>query len=378
MSGFVVRDLASAVAPPTGTWTELPVLVSSVMPIDPNENMAVSLALAGLAFVVTVILGRPVVTMLRQLKFGKEIRADGPQMHLVKRGTPTMGGVMISLTVVLITAVFNLAGRLSMLLPIGVLLAAATLGAADDLMTLAERDKEGRMPHWVRSVLQRSGAFGMTARFKFLWLMGFAVIAAVILFGPLGLHHIYIPFLGRYDIGPLYLPLAVFAIIGTSNGVNLTDGLDTLAAGTAAIAFCSYGIIAYVQGQVGVVTFCFTMVGALMGFLWFNAHPAEVFMGDTGSLALGAALATAAFMTGQWLLLPIVGLVFMLETTSVILQVIWFKWTRRRYGAGRRLFKMTPLHHHFELSGWSETQVTMRFWMLGMMAGLIGVALALL
>ena len=362
---------------PMESWPRLPILSASVMPSDPGENMAVSLAMAGLAFVVTVILGRPVVTLLRVLKFGKEIRVDGPQMHLVKRGTPTMGGVIICLTAVLITAVFNVAGRLSMLLPVGVLLAAGLLGATDDLMTLVARDKEGQMPTRVRAVL-RAGAFGMTARLKFFWLLGFAVVAALVLYGPLGLHHIYVPFLGRYDIGALYLPLAVFAIIGTSNGVNLTDGLDTLAAGTAAIAFCAYGIIAYVQGQVGVVTFCFTMVGALMGFLWFNAHPAEVFMGDTGSLALGAALATAAFMTGQWLLLPIVGLVFMLETTSVMLQVVWFKWTRRRYGVGRRLFKMTPLHHHFELSGWSETQVTMRFWMLGMMAGLIGVALALL
>ena len=374
----LVLHLGSVAAAAMEAWPRLPILSASVMPSDPGENMAVSLALAGLAFVVTVILGRPVVTLLRHLKFGKEIRADGPQMHLVKRGTPTMGGVIISLSAVLITLVFNTVGRLSMLLPIGVLLAAATLGAVDDLMTLAERDKEGRMPEWVRALIQRSGAFGMTARLKFLWLLGLAVIAAVILYGPLDLHHIYVPFLGRYDIGPLYLPLVVFAIIGTANGVNFTDGLDTLAGGTAAIAFCAYGIIAYVQGQVGVVTFCFTMVGTLMGFLWFNAHPAEVFMGDTGSLALGAALATAAFMTGQWLLLPVVGLVFMLETTSVMLQVAWFKWTRHRYGTGRRLFKMTPLHHHFELSGWSETQVTMRFWMLGMMAGLIGVALALL
>src|SRR6185503_5021037 len=134
-------------------------------------------------------------------------------------------------------------------------------------------------------------------------------------------------------------------IVGMANAVNLTDGLDTLAAGLAAIAFVAYGIIAYRQGQLGVVTFCFTMVGALMGFLWFNAHPAEVIMGDTGSLALGAALATAAFMTGQWLLLPVVGFVFMLETTSVMMQVSWFKLTKRRTGVGRRLFKMTPLHH---------------------------------
>jgi phospho-N-acetylmuramoyl-pentapeptide-transferase len=276
-----------------------------------------------------------------------------------------MGGVMIAISVVVITAVFNLVGRLSMLLPIGVLVASAFLGAVDD---------------WIG--LRGTSKTGMTARFKFAWLSVFAIVAGLVLHLPdplgLDLHHIYVPFLGRYDIGVIYFPLAALAIIGTANAVNLTDGLDTLAAGTAAIAFVAYGIIAYRQGQIGVVTFCFTMVGALMGFLWFNAHPAQVIMGDTGSLAIGAALATAAFMTGQWLLLPVVGFVFVAETASVMLQVAYFKYTKRRCGQGKRLFKMTPLHHHFELLGWSETQVTMRFWMFGMMAGLIGVALALL
>src|SRR5690606_30124130 len=138
-------------------------------------------------------------------------------------------------------------------------------------------------------------------------------------------------------------------------------------------AFVAYGIIAYLQGQVQVVTFCFMMVGSLLGFLWFNAHPAQVFMGDTGALAIGAALATAAFMTGQWLLLPIVGIVFVAETLSVMLQVAYFKWT-----GGKRIFRMTPIHLHFELLGWSETQITMRFWLISMMAGLLGVALALI
>jgi phospho-N-acetylmuramoyl-pentapeptide-transferase len=343
-----------------------PALVAGagVMPVDPDQNMAVSLALAGLAFVVTLIIGRPIVTYLRQRKIGKQIRVDGPQTHLIKAGTPTMGGVMVSASVVIITLVFNTAGRLSMLLPIGVLLATGFLGAIDDRMNLVGGSRRG-----------------MTARFKFAWLTLFGVIAALILHLPppfgLALHHIYVPLFGRYDIGMLYLPLAAVAIIATANAVNLTDGLDTLAGGTAAIAFCAYGIIAFGQGQVGVVTFCFTMVGALMGFLWFNAHPAQVIMGDTGALAIGAALATAAFMTGQWLLLPIVGFVFLAEAASVILQVSYFKLTKHYSGEGKRLFKMTPLHHHFELLGWSETQVAMRFWMLGMMAGLIGVALAL-
>jgi len=341
-----------------------PVAASGVMPTDPEQNMAVSLALAGLAFVVTLIIGRPIVTYLRQQRVGKQIRVDGPETHLIKTGTPTMGGVMVSISVVVITLVFNTLGRLSMLLPIGVLLAAGFLGAVDDRMNLVGGNK-----------------LGMTARFKFAWLTVFGVVAACVLHLPapfgLALHHIYVPFFGRFDIGMAYLPIAALAIIATANAVNFTDGLDTLAGGTAAIAFCAYGIIAFRQGQIGVVTFCFTMVGALLGFLWFNAHPAQVIMGDTGSLSIGAALATAAFMTGQWLLLPVVGFVFLAESASVILQVGYFKFTKRRSGEGKRLFKMAPLHHHFELFGWSETQVTVRFWMIGMMAGLLGVALAL-
>jgi phospho-N-acetylmuramoyl-pentapeptide-transferase len=339
--------------------------MNSIMPANANQNMAVSLALAGLAFVVTLIIGRPIVTFLRLRKAGKQVRIDGPQTHLVKTGTPTMGGVMVAAPVVVITLVFNTLGRLSMLLPVGVLIASAILGAMDDRLSLLGAVRQG----------------GMTARRKFVWLALFAFVAAVILHAPypygLGLSGVYLPFIGRYDIGLFYIPIAALVIIAMANAVNFTDGLDTLAAGTAAIAFVAYAVIAYRQGQLGVVTFCLTMTGALMGFLWFNAHPAQVIMGDTGSLAIGASLAVAAFMTGQWLLLPVVGAVFVAEALSVILQVGYFKYTKRRYGEGRRLFKMAPLHHHFEMLGWSETQVTMRFWMLAMMAGIIGVAMAL-
>jgi phospho-N-acetylmuramoyl-pentapeptide-transferase len=335
--------------------------VDSIMPVDPNQNMAVSLALAGLAFVVTLIIGRPIVTFLRLRKVAKQVRIDGPETHFVKTGTPTMGGIMVAASVVLITLVFNTVGRLSMLLPVGLLLASAILGAMDDRLSLLGRTRQG----------------GMAARFKMLWLTLFALVAAILLHAPLGLSSVYLPFVGRYDIGVLYVPIAGLAIIAMANAVNFTDGLDTLAAGTAAIAFVAYAIIAYQQGQLGVVTFCLTMTGALMGFLWFNAHPAQVMMGDTGSLAIGASLAVAAFMTGQWLLLPVVGAVFVAEALSVMLQVGYFKLTKRRFGEGRRLFKMAPLHHHFEMLGWSQTQVAMRFWMLAMMAGIIGVAMAL-
>lgn len=327
---------------------------NSLLPLDPLDNLAISLALSGVAFVLSVVIGRPFIEFLRSRGIGKQIRIEGPEGHMTKTGTPTMGGIIFISTAVILTVLFNLIGRLSMLLPLGVLIGTAVLGGIDDRLNLVG----GRTT-------------GLTARFKMVWLLLFATVSALVLYYPLGLHSIYIPWIGRYEIGLLYIPIAIFVISGTANAVNLADGLDTLAGGTAAVAFTAYGIIAFLQGQVQVVTFCFTMVGALLGFLWFNAHPAQVFMGDTGSLALGAALATVAFMTGQWLLLPIVGAVFFAETASVMLQVAYFKRT-----GGKRLFRMTPLHHHFELLGWSETQVTLRFWLVGMMAGLLGVALA--
>jgi len=329
------------------------------VPADrPNWNMAYSLAIAGLGFVLTVFTGRYIIKLLRAKKIGKQVRIDGPQSHIAtKTGTPTMGGIIFNLTAFVLMIIFNLHERLSMLLPLGVLLCCGVLGAIDDRLSLVGGKRSG----------------GMTARFKFAWLFTFATVAAAILSWPLGWHWVKLPGLERLDIGLVYIPIAILGIMGTAHAVNLTDGLDTLAGGTGAIAFVSYGIIAYIQQQVGVVTFCFIMVGALLGFLWHNSHPASVFMGDTGSLAIGASLATAAFMTGQWILLPIVGLIFVTEALSVILQVGYFKLT-----GGRRLFKMSPIHHHFELIGWSETQVTLRFWLVGMMAGLFGVALALL
>lgn len=327
----------------------------SVMPESMGSNLAASMGLSALSFILTIVVGRPYIQFLRDHHFGKQVRVEEPEGHSYKTGTPTMGGLMITVPVIVTTIIFNLTGRLSMLLPIGVLTSAAILGALDDRMSLV-----GSMRG------------GMTARIKMLCLLGIALVAALILYFPLGLRTVFVPWLGKYSIGPIYIVLAVIGISGSANAVNLTDGLDSLAGGTAAVAFVAYGIIAYLQGQVQVVTFCFMMVGALLGFLWFNAHPAQVIMGDTGALAIGAALATAAFMTGQWLLLPVVGFVFVLETVSVMLQVAYFKRTK-----GKRIFKSTPIHIHFELLGWSETQVTMRFWLIGMMVGLLGVALAM-
>ncbi|TAK32360.1 MAG: phospho-N-acetylmuramoyl-pentapeptide-transferase [Chloroflexota bacterium] len=317
--------------------------------------MSQSLALGALSFLLSLLLGPFIIALLRKKRVGKNIREEGPASHMVKAGTPTMGGIIIFVVVVLVTVPLNVVGRLSVLLPLGVIAAVGVLGAVDDLMNLF-RKKGG----------------GMSARTKFGWLTIIATIAALILHFGLQLTSVYVPFVGKFNIGHWYLAVAIFAIVGFANAVNLTDGLDSLAGGTTAIAFAAYAVIAYLQGQPYLVTFCFAVAGAVLGFLWYNAHPAEVFMGDAGSLALGATLASVALMTGQWLLLPVVGLVFVVETLSVMLQVAYFKLTK-----GKRIFKMAPLHHHFEMIGWSETQVSLRFWLVGMAMAMLGIALAL-
>jgi phospho-N-acetylmuramoyl-pentapeptide-transferase len=328
------------------------------VPADrPNVNMAYSLGLACLSFLLAAVLGRYIIAFLRAKKIGKQPRDVEPESNQRKIGTPTMGGLIFIIPTIVVTLAFNVHERLSMLLPLGVLVACGILGALDDRLSLVGDARSG----------------GMTARVKAFWLVLVSAGTAAILFWPLGLHHFTFPGIGRHDIGLLYLPLATLGIFAMANAVNLTDGLDALAGSTGMVAFVSYGIIAYIQGQVGVVTFCFIMVGALLGYLWHNAHPAQVIMGDVGALALGAALATAALMTGQWVLLPIVGLVFVTEALSVVIQVTYF----RRTGGGR-FFKRSPIHYHFLLLGWSESQVMMRFLLVGVMAGLFGVALALL
>jgi len=305
------------------------------------------------------------IHLLRERGIGKQIRIEGPSSHQVKTGTPTMGGLMIVIPVLVITGVlniFNLVGRnfigRSILIPMTTLLAFGVLGAIDDLSGL-NREQNGH---------------GLNPRFKLLWQILFATLIALALLFGLDLHSVAIPTIReKIDIGLFYIPIAIFIIVAASNAVNLTDGLDGLAGSTATVAFAAYGIVAYLQGQIYLVAFCFTIVGTLMAFLWFNAYPADLFMGDTGSLALGATLGVVALMTGQWLLLPVIGLIFVAEALSVVMQVAYFKLT-----GGKRLFKMAPLHHHFELIGWSETHVTQRFWLVGIMFAMLGIALALL
>jgi phospho-N-acetylmuramoyl-pentapeptide-transferase len=239
-----------------------------------------------------------------------------------------------------------------------VLLGYARLGALDDWLGI----QEGRRGE------------GLRGRWKFAGQLLLALAAALTLKYVLQAPELFLPNVPEeIELGIWYVPIAMFVIVSACNAVNLTDGLDGLAGLISATAFAAYGAIALLQGQVFLVRFCFTMVGAVFAFLWYNAHPAELFMGDTGALALGAALAVVALMTGQWALLPIVAIIPVSVTVSVILQVVYFRITK-----GRRLFKMAPLHNHFELSGWSETQIVQRFWLVGLLSAMVGVALALI
>jgi len=344
--------------------------------------MPFALTLGAVSFLLAVIWGPPLIRLLRRWRIGKQIRIEGPTTHQYKLGTPTMGGVMILVPVFVITVALNFANFLSgfeagraflayfgfehgstligksILVPLLVLIGFGALGTVDDIA--------GVRGWW--------GGGGLPARYKFAGQTLLALGTALGLHYALKLSVVGLPGVREWvDIGWWYVPAATFVIVAMSNAVNFSDGLDGLAGSLAVLAFAAYGIIAYLQQQNPLLSFCFTVVGALLAFLWFNAHPADLFMGDTGSQALGATLAVVALMSGQWLLLPVIGAVFVAEVGSVTLQIAYFKLTK-----GKRLFKMAPLHHHFELLGWSETQVTQRFWLVGILVAMLGIALALL
>ena len=354
-----------------------------------SRPMPFALALGTASFFLAVIWGPALIRLLRKWRIGKQIRVELPSSHREKLGTPTMGGLMIVVPVLVITTVLNLANLLSgfdtgkailaffdfaegspligksILLPMLVLAAFAALGAVDDL---------AEVRRWW-------GGGGLRARVMFPTQLVLALGAAVGLYHPrfLDLHWVGVPGIPELvDVGIWYIPLATFVILSMANAANFADGLDALAGSVAAVAFIAFGIIAFLQQQNPLLSFCFTIVGALFAFLWYNAHPAQLFMGGTGSLALGATLAVVALMSFQWLLLPIIGFIFVAEAGSVVLQVGYFKLSRKLTGSGRRLFKMTPLHHHYQVIGWSETQITQRFWLVAVMAAMLGIALALM
>lgn len=329
------------------------------------RQIALSLSLAGLAFIMTAIWGAPLLRILRHYKIGKIIRVEEPEHHQIKMGTPTMGGVMILLPVLLLTGLLNTValvgvseggvGR-SVLLPMVVMVGYALLGAVDD---------------WEGIRGKRKGE-GMRARTKFLFQVILALGTAYVLKYMMDVPDLYFPGLFfEIELGWWYVPIAAFIIVAESNAINFTDGLDGLAGLIAATAMAAFGGIALMQEQVYLARFCFILVGALFGFLWFNVHPAELIMGDTGSLSLGAVIAVVALMTGQWPMLIVIGIIPLSEMLSVVIQIGYFKLTK-----GKRFFKMAPLHLHFELLGWSETQVVQRFWLIGLMAALIGIGLS--
>jgi phospho-N-acetylmuramoyl-pentapeptide-transferase len=312
------------------------------------------------AFILGLILGGPYIRLLRHLRMGKQIRREGPQSHYVKQGTPTMGGVLIILVVsalwLLVFALLQEPQRgdfvAQTIIPIGAFIAVGILGAVDDYVNIAY-------------------GFGIRGRHKLIWQLIVAVVAALYIQRHFGITGVFVPFVGEVEIGaPLFVAIAIIAIVGSSNGVNLTDGLDGLAGGTSVFAFLSFAFIAAARGFPWLVVICCAIVGALLAFLWFNAHPAEYFMGDAGALALGATLATIALTTGFIILLPVAGVIFLAETLSVILQVGSFKLR------GKRIFRMAPFHIHFELMGWPEEKVTIRFWLIGALAGIAAAILA--
>jgi phospho-N-acetylmuramoyl-pentapeptide-transferase len=329
------------------------------------NSATLALSLCVFSFMLSVIWGGPLIRVLRHFKVGKLIRVEGPERHLLtKMGIPTMGGVMFIIPIALVTILLNAATLLglnvlgrSIIVPVLVMLAYGILGAVDD---------------WEGIRGPRRG-LGMRARTKLIFQIILAIIVAITLKYVLRVPELFWPgYVGPINLGIAYLPIAVFMIVGMSNAVNFTDGLDGLAGLISATAFTAYGGIALLQGQVYVARFCFTVAGALFGFLWFNVHPAQLIMGDTGSLSLGAALAVVALMTGRWLFLPIIAIIPVSEALSVTIQIIYFRATK-----GKRFFKMAPIHHHFELLGWSETQVVQRFWLVGLLFAILGFAIAL-
>ncbi|MEL6268726.1 MAG: phospho-N-acetylmuramoyl-pentapeptide-transferase [Chloroflexota bacterium] len=336
-----------------------------------TAGLPFALTAGAIAFMLGIIWGGPFVEVLRRLGIGKQIRAELGEAHQKKAGTPTMGGIMIIMPTVVITLALNSANIIrsgqgaSILLPLFVMVGFAILGMIDDWEGIQDRGPIGE---------------GISGRAKFAAQVLLALVAALIFSLYQGgfsfANVLIIPLLGGVGIAVppvVFVVLMVFIIVSTSNAINLTDGLDGLAGIITASAFAAYGVISFIQGQIFLTQFCFVLVGALFAFLWFNAHPAQLFMGDTGSLALGATLGIVAVMTGQWVLLPVIALVPVAETVSVILQVVYFRLT-----GGQRLFRQAPLHGHFELGGWSEMQIVQRFWLIGMLSAFIGVALALL
>jgi phospho-N-acetylmuramoyl-pentapeptide-transferase len=307
-----------------------------------------------MGFLITVLISPIFIPFLRRLKFGQSIREEGPKSHQKKSGTPTMGGVMILLSIIITT--FVMTGKFAEPTVKTYLLLLVTFGFG--LL--------GFLDDFIKVVMKRN--LGLTSRQK---LIGQIIISAIFYFifkQNEFSTEVSIPLTDlTFDLGWFYFLFVTFWLVGFSNAVNLTDGLDGLVSGTAAIAFGAFAVLAWSLSQFEIAIFSVSVVGAVLGFLVFNAHPAKVFMGDTGSLALGGAIATVAILLKLEIILIVIGFVFVMETLSVILQVISFKTT------GKRIFRMSPLHHHYELIGWSEWRVVVTFWSVGLLCAVLGI-----
>jgi len=329
------------------------------------------------SLLLTFLFGPMTIRWLRRLKVGQVVRDEGPESHLSKAGTPTMGGVLIVMAATISTLLWASLTNPFTWAALGALLWMGALGFFDDYLKVVRKHPKGLI---ARYKLLGQFAFGLA-------LGGLLILRPV--WSTVEPNATMVPFfadwLAVFAI-PVYIVFVGFVVAGSSNTVNLTDGLDGLAAGLCAIALVVFGIFAYVIGRVdtsaylgvlylpgaGELTiFAVALAGAAVGFLWYNAHPAEVFMGDTGSLALGGAIGTLAILLKTEFLLVIVGGVFVMEGVSVILQTGYFKYTARRYGTGRRILRMAPIHHHFEKLGWPETKVVIRFWILGVLCAML-------
>lgn len=316
------------------------------------------------SFVLAIVLTPLVSYFLYRYRFWKQIREDTAtgekstivaKLHAIKRNTPTMAGVLIWGVVAIVTLLLNLS-RSQTYLPLAVLVGVGILGAIDDWTN-------------VRGIGKIKG---VRARTKLIWLFLIASLGAWWFFYKLGFHTLHIPRVGDVELGWWYIPLFVFVVVSSANAVNITDGLDGLAAGISVFVFGAYVIICLIKGQFGLAYFNASLVGALLAFLWFNIYPARFFMGDTGSLSLGATLGVMAMLTDTAVILPVIGFVFLLELCSSALQIFSKKVLKRK------IFIAAPIHHHFEAKGWPEVKVTMRFWIIGAVMAVVGLLFALI
>ena len=322
--------------------------------------------LSVIAFIVAMLL-TPLYTYLAyRYKFWKKQRmtsTTGENLEVFtklhadkfKRNIPTMAGVIGIIAIAMITFAFNL-DRAETYLPLAALIGGGLVGLLDDIINLRGKG---------------TGVAGLRSELKFTMISVLAVVLGLWFFKNIGVDAVHLPFLGDWTLGWLIVPLFAFAVVATSNAVNISDGLDGLAGGLLTISFGTFGIIALLQGQVVLAGFCFTVVGALLSYLWFNIYPARFFMGDVGSFAFGTSLGVVAIMTNTLFLLPIIGIIFVIEAGSSLIQIVSKKFFHRK------VFLSAPIHHHLEAQGWPETKVTMRFWVIACIAGFLGVLLAL-